>query len=144
MLGFQQVADHDAEAGGVLLGRILVNCDDVVIDEVTLPMTEDTRGRFTFHRARSRHQQVVDDRWKDSRGTCLYLGEWHTHPEPYPTPSHVDVGDWRRRLREDQFEGESLLFLIVGTHSVGAWEGRRRSRRILPLQPMGDPLGWRR
>jgi integrative and conjugative element protein (TIGR02256 family) len=136
MLGFRQLAAHHVEAGGVLLGRHLMACEDVVIDEVTLPMPGDRRSRLRFHRAREQHQQAIDTRWRESQGTCQYLGEWHTHPEPCPTPSRVDLDDWSRRLREDRFEGESLLFLIVGTHAVGAWEGLRRSGEIQPLRPL--------
>lgn len=133
MLRFQQLEAHQAEAGGVLLGRRILGGHDVVVDEVTSPMPEDVRTRQTFHRSRAGHQQVIGDRWRTSEGTCLYLGEWHTHPEPCPLPSQVDVGDWRRRLRTDRFDEDSLLFVIVGMQEVRAWEGFRHSLEILPL-----------
>ncbi|MCY1018629.1 Mov34/MPN/PAD-1 family protein [Pyxidicoccus sp. MSG2] len=135
MLRFQQVEAGQPEAGGVLLGRHIVRCLDVVIDEATCPMPGDLRGPVTFHRSREHHQRVIDERWHSSEGTCLYLGEWHTHPEPHPMPSHVDVRDWRRRLREDRFEGASLFFIIVGTREVRVWEGDRDSGTLVPLLP---------
>ena len=137
MLEFQQWEDHHAEAGGILLGRHLLGCRDVVIDEVTSPMQGDLRMRMAFHRSMAPHQQVIDERWRASEGTCLYLGEWHTHPEPHPIPSQVDLEDWLRRLGEDHFEGPSLFFIIVGLHEVRAWEGNRRRKEFVRLPPVG-------
>lgn len=135
MCEFRQLKAGQPEAGGVLLGRHILRCEDVVIDEVTSPMPGDWRGPVTFHRGRAHHQQVIDERWKSSNETCLYLGEWHTHPEPHPMPSQVDVGDWRRRLREDQFNGDTLFFVIVGTREVRIWEGARCSGELVLLRP---------
>lgn len=133
MLEFQQLEAHQPEAGGVLLGRHILGCSDVVIDEVTSPMPGDLRKPLTFHRGQAQHQQVIDERWRNSEGTCLYLGEWHTHPESCPVPSHVDLTDWFRRLHTDHFDGESLFFIIVGTREVRAWEGFRQPREIVLL-----------
>lgn len=137
MLVFQQTGSSHTEAGGILLGRYIAGCRDVVVDEVTSPMEGDRRTRFAFHRSPARHQAVIDSRWAASRGTCQYLGEWHTHPELSPTPSSVDLSDWRRRLRADRFDGDALLFVIVGICEVRIWEGSRRTLVIDPLQIVG-------
>jgi integrative and conjugative element protein (TIGR02256 family) len=136
LLLFRQLDADSTEAGGVLLGRHIVGCRDIVIDEVTAPVQEDRRLRLAFHRSQASHQKVIDARWLNSGGTCHYLGEWHTHPQTAPTPSLVDLADWRRRLRVDQFEGDSLLFLIVGTRELCAWEGMRP-----PASAHGPPPG---
>jgi integrative and conjugative element protein (TIGR02256 family) len=136
MLAFRQVSPQQTEAGGMLLGRHICGCDDVVVDEVTIPMPGDRRTRTSFWRAQGGHQQVLDARWSASRGTCAYLGEWHTHPEPTPSPSAVDLRDWRRRLSEDRFDGDFLAFLIVGTHEVRAWEGNRHTLDLTPLESL--------
>lgn len=138
MLEFQQFEAHQPEAGGVLLGRHLLGCRDVVIDEVTSPMPGDLREPLAFHRSQGEHQQVMDERWRSSEGTCLYLGEWHTHPEPWPRPSRIDLDGWFHRLRTDHFDGESLFFVIVGTREVRAWEGFRHSREIVLLPSVGQ------
>jgi integrative and conjugative element protein (TIGR02256 family) len=130
LLEFRQVALHQEEAGGVLLGRHIVGCHDIVVDEVTCPTAGDIQSRAFFYRSQEHHQQIIDTRWRDSDGTCHYLGEWHTHPECEPTPSPVDMADWRRRLRTDIFYGESLFFIIVGTSEVRAWEGTRQSLEV--------------
>ena len=123
MQGFIQHASNATEAGGVLLGRHLSDGSAIIVDAVTVPMAGDRRARTRFHRAQQRHQAAIDAAWAASEGTCTYLGECHTHPEPIPTPSPVDWADWRRRLRHDHYT-EPLFFVIVGTAAVIAWEGR--------------------
>ena len=124
MHGFIQHASDATEAGGVLLGRHLRDGSAIVVDAVTAPMDGDRRARTRFHRARRWHQAAIDAAWVASEGTCTYLGEWHTHPEPIPTPSPVDRTDWHRRLLQDRYTAP-LFFMIVGTAAVGVWEGRR-------------------
>ncbi|SEU27948.1 Mov34/MPN/PAD-1 family protein [Stigmatella erecta] len=135
MLVFRQTGAHSTEAGGVLLGRHILGCRDIVVDEVTIPMRGDKRMRFAFHRSQASHQQVIDSRWKGSQGTCHYLGEWHTHPEAVPIPSWIDLQDWRRRLREDVFDGGSLLFCIAGFQELRAWEGSQHPEALTLLHP---------
>lgn len=112
------------EAGGVLLGRHLLDGSDIVVDEVTIPQRGDKRGRYAFFRS-SDHQKMVMTRWTVSHGTQTYLGLWHTHPESDPTPSTTDLRDWRRACRKDRYFGERLFFLIVGTGTTGVWQGDR-------------------
>ncbi len=140
MARLRQHRRRDVEAGGVLLGRYVVGCEDVIVDEVTVPMRGDRCTSTTFYRDARRHQEVIDARWDASRGTCQYLGEWHTHPEAIPAPSDADLADWRRRLRNDQFDSDSLLFVIVGTESVRAWEGLRSSSEVRALGDFEDRL----
>jgi integrative and conjugative element protein (TIGR02256 family) len=123
--GYVQDGPHKPEAGGVLLGRHLLGTGDVVVDQVTTPQPGDRRRRRWFFRGRRRHQELIDRAWRESDGTCTYLGEWHTHPEPDPAPSWVDALDWRRKLAFDRFT-EPIFFVIAGTVETRAWEGRRR------------------
>jgi integrative and conjugative element protein (TIGR02256 family) len=111
------------EAGGILLGRYIIDAHDVVIDRVTVPLPGDRRSRFRFTRCDKEHQRIADRAWNRSHRTCTYLGEWHTHPEAVPHPSGVDQNDWRRKLREDRY-AESLFFIIVGINEVRIWEGK--------------------
>ncbi|MBO0951180.1 Mov34/MPN/PAD-1 family protein [Fibrella forsythiae] len=133
MLSFRQLNLEDCEAGGVMLGRLLIDSNDVVIDEVTVPMCQDKRSRFAFYRHKRGHQAVINQRWHSSNGTCIYLGEWHTHPEPVPTPSTTDRNDWRRKLRADRFE-KSLFFVIVGTHETKMWVGEKQCQLVQHME----------
>lgn len=126
---YRQTELDDLEAGGVLLGRYLLHSPDIVVDRVTEPLPGDRRSRTSFHRHHAGHQALIDRAWSESGGRCAWLGEWHTHPDPSPTPSWVDCRDWRRRLRRDVFD-EALFFLIVGTSVARLWEGSRTHRPI--------------
>ena len=141
IIRYAQHAPRAPEAGGILLGRWLVDSQDIVVDEVTTPTRSDSRRRLWFFRSRSSHQQRASAAWRESGGTCHYLGEWHTHPQHTPTPSGVDIQDWLRHLSEDTFVRPTLFFVIVGTHSINIWEGQRGNGALQPLQeisPRGD------
>lgn len=127
MRGYRQMSADAPEAGGILLGRFIVKSLDIVIDEVTVPTPADVCRRYFFKRDQSTHQQVVDQRWHDSGGTCHYLGEWHTHPEPSPEPSSYDLLEWERILRETMTDSGVLYFVIVGTRELRVWEGTRNT-----------------
>lgn len=130
MQRFRQTEALMSEAGGVLLGRHLRDSSAIIVDEITTPLPGDRCTRTRFCRAQSQHQAVIDEAWHKNNGTCTYLGEWHTHPEPIPSPSVVDWSDWKRRLRSDTYS-EPIFFVIVGTKQVVAWEGRHNGVLML-------------
>ena len=113
-----------AEAGGALLGRHLLDSEDLVVDEVTTPQKQDRRSRFSFFRSKQ-HGVVARARWAERDSTMAYLGLWHTHPERDPTPSSVDRRDWENALAKDGFEGDRLFFPIVGTDRIRVWSKTR-------------------
>lgn len=133
----QALAQHqwwDREAGGVLMGRHLLDSHDVVVDEVSTPQDTDRCSRCNFFRSR-KHEQVARQRWLQEHNTSAYLGLWHTHPERDPTFSSVDRNDWQQAVVSDIFEGERLFFPIVGTHSIRVWTlSRRDALRELKLE----------
>ena len=133
MLTYVQDTRVKREAGGVMMGRFLAGSKDIVVDEVTTPLPGDRRTRIFYYRAQKRHQAAIDRRWGESAGTCNYLGEWHTHPEPDPNPSCLDLRTWKRKLRKDQVDHSALVFVIVGQTCVRAWLGDRRTLQIHPL-----------
>lgn len=124
----------DGEAGGILIGRLLIESDDILIDEATEPGKKDRRRRFTFWRSTSSHQKRVDTAWKQSRGTQIYLGEWHSHPEADPTPSNQDVKNWLAIIKDAKYEQDQLLFAIAGIERIRFWQlarGKQRPQEML-------------
>jgi integrative and conjugative element protein (TIGR02256 family) len=121
----RQLARSAPEVGGVMLGRLILDSADIVIDEITLPTSDDRRARRSFFRGREGPQRRINEAWCESHGTRIYLGEWHTHPEDTPEPSSQDLRNWNRITRLSVFEQESLLFVVVGRRDVRVWELKR-------------------
>jgi integrative and conjugative element protein (TIGR02256 family) len=132
----RQADDDLPESGGILLGRWIVDSQDVVVDSATPPTPEDRRGRFFFWRALKPAQRIVNAAWSQSAQTQWYLGEWHSHPEDHPTPSSKDREDWLRILREARYEQPALFFAIVGCMTISVWEGVKVTGVTTQLLPM--------
>lgn len=118
------------EQGGILLGRVVEG--EVVVEEATVPGFGDQFGRFFFHRDRSRAQRAVDRAWRESNGTVIYLGEWHTHPEAYPTPSRRDQEMIRNMRIQTKMEIEFLITVVVGLE--GNWVGIETSAGLQRIE----------
>jgi integrative and conjugative element protein (TIGR02256 family) len=133
MLGFLQHGPRRYEAGGVLIGRHLIGSEDIIVDRVTTPMRGDKRSRFSFYRAHKRHQRAVGRAWNASRGVYTYLGEWHTHAEPVPSPSGLDERE-RIRILETAQCSHPIFFVVLGRREHGY--GRRplwtTSKKFIP------------
>lgn len=134
MNAYKQINSEDTEAGGVLLGRFIINSKDIVIDDVSIPMIGDKRTRYSYVRNAKSHQRIIDNQWLKSKGTCNYLGEWHTHPENYPDYSGTDISNWKDRLRKDYFSSRYLYFVILGLKELTVWEGDRRTFKFKKLK----------
>ncbi len=125
LYGCRQVSACAPEAGGVLLGKLLDSDGAGVIEALTLPGKGDRQSRFGFFRS-GRHHREARRYWQKTDQTGAYLGLWHTHPEAVPTPSSIDMDDWRRALRKDLYPGQGLLFVIVGIDAIGLWIGVKK------------------
>ncbi|MED2974080.1 Mov34/MPN/PAD-1 family protein [Fictibacillus sp. B-59209] len=129
---YKQVRQRDKEAGGILIGRILLEDGNYIIDDVSEPMPDDKRTRTRFSRKPAAHQEYFDQIWDEADGRCFYLGEWHTHPEDVPHPSSIDHKNWKRLLGED-FEPDYLFFIIIGIKETRVWFGEKSSSTINEL-----------
>ncbi|WP_366523399.1 Mov34/MPN/PAD-1 family protein [uncultured Microbulbifer sp.] len=121
---WKQVKASSREAGGLLLGFIDLDTEGLLAETATVPGRGDQRSRIKFFRG-PRHQKLAI-RWNhstDGRGT--QLGLWHTHPEPIPTPSSVDINDCRNVLTNGEFVSNGLLYVIVGIDKVSFWFAKK-------------------
>ena len=112
----RQLTPDAAESFGVLMGKTSLNRREIWIERVTIPMARDKRTRFSFSLCDPGHQREVCELFSDSEGQTIYLGTWHTHPEPVPTPSRIDRDDWAACLRANR--RRPLAFVLVGTERV--------------------------
>jgi integrative and conjugative element protein (TIGR02256 family) len=97
------------EAGGQLFGTI--DAAQVCVIEASGPYVGDERSRYRYRSNPAAAQRAIEDRHK--RG-LLYLGEWHTHAEDYPSASSLDDDAMRRLISRSQLNSNSLLMMIVG------------------------------
>ena len=126
----QQTAPDAAESFGVLVGTTSVDRDEIWIESVTTPMARDRRTRFSFALRDPGHQRTVCGRFACSGGQAIYLGTWHTHPEPVPSPSWIDRNDWAACQRANR--GRPLAFVLVGTEEVRVFvKARWRFRPLI-------------
>jgi integrative and conjugative element protein (TIGR02256 family) len=122
-----QADGADCEAGGLLLGS--VHGSHMLIEEATTPTAWDKRFRYFFERMPFGHEAIALARWTSSQGTIRYLGEWHTHPEDYPSPSSLDREEWSR-LSSRRRDKRPMLAVIVG----------RRGLHVELIPPKGQGL----
>lgn len=122
---YTQDGPEATEAGGLLLGRLSDNNHHLTLCQCTTPLPGDVREPRGFERNDPGHRAAVRRAWVASGGEVTCWGTWHTHAEPHPSPSDVDLDSWRadgRDLAADFFH------VIVGTEEIGVWEVTRDGR----------------
>lgn len=124
-----QVGDRP-ESGGVLLGT--VHERGLLVTVATTPTRLDRQFRCHFERLPFGHRAVARRLWRSSAGTIRYIGEWHTHPQDIPTPSGIDLDEWRK-LANVRSDKRPLLAVIVGCQGLHVelahGDGRRQLLR---------------
>ncbi|MGM3387253.1 Mov34/MPN/PAD-1 family protein [Stutzerimonas stutzeri] len=110
-----QAGPLDLEGGGLLLGYVRGSHLEII--EATVPTKFDRRFRAFFERMQELHAHIAQKRWADSKGLVRYIGEWHTHPQDYPSPSETDLTEWRK-LAIKRKDKRPVLGLIVGRKTL--------------------------
>lgn len=129
----KKAINNQKEYCGVLLGREILNSSNIIIDKITEPSKFDIQRKFYFFRDSKYHQRIIENEWKESNGTCNYLGEWHTHLEDIPIPSSTDIKEWKKALKKFKYDGDALFFIIVGMKKIKIWEGNKSDLSIKEL-----------
>lgn len=139
---FQHVGRHRqttpwaTEAGGQLFGTL--DATQVCVTEASGPYAGDERSRYRYRSNPAAAQRAIEDRHK--RG-LLYLGEWHTHAEDYPSSSDLDDDAIRRLIAHSRLNSNALLMMIVGrartTEGLAVWSVSSEAARrwILRANP---------
>lgn len=122
---FCQLAPHQPESGGVLVGKHLNSGGVMLVNDFTPPQPTDKQGRCSYYRSEEHNKKVLK-KWKESNGHLTFVGLWHTHPEPKPNFSAPDNQDWLNALKNAEYEGTRLFFIIVGQTHIRCWVGQRQ------------------
>ncbi len=133
--GWAQIGFHAEEAGGLLIGEHHRDGYDIVVVDFTPPQPDDHRERFAFHSTSPEHGRYVEAAWKASGGKRNRVGDWHTHAEPVPSPSPIDLETWRQTLREVG-DNEACFFVVVGQAETRVWQGERSTMTIALCEPV--------
>ena len=113
MFHYIQDDNNKPEAGGILIGHDLED-NNFSITDISIPSVYDKSSRFNFTRSKKNAQQILNKLFKESKGKKIYLGEWHTHPEDYPTPSPLDSKSIVERMQRDVLNSEIIFMIIIG------------------------------
>lgn len=77
----------------------------------TGPYRGDERGRYHYRSNPKAAQKMIE---RQSRDGLLYLGEWHTHAEDFPSASTSDLDAMNKLLWRSKLNVSEMLMLIVG------------------------------
>lgn len=113
MKEYTQNCTSKPEAGGVLIGYY-IEPNNFVITNISTPSLLDRSSRYLFIRSKVYAQKFLNKKFKASDGKLIYLGEWHTHPEDYPTPSSIDNSSIKKQLKENTLNSEIIFMIILG------------------------------
>lgn len=113
---YKQLNLNDKENGGIILGAIRVD-GTIVIKEIHVCSIENKRKRYSFKLDTTKAQKIIDEAFQKSAGKCIYIGEWHTHPDSSPTPSVVDLKSVSELLK-GQLNEPFIILIIVGMEDM--------------------------
>lgn len=120
LLKYAKENGFDIEHGGILAGTMNPIRHQFTVTDVTTPFEKDKQARYAFKRFEQGHQDAMDRIWELSRHRKTYLGEWHTHNEDIPTPSYIDVLNWKE-INNRGHNSEQLFFAILGRKMIKVW-----------------------
>lgn len=108
------------EAGGQLFARF--EAEKMKILRATEPTSKSRRGRTFFWPSRREEQREIESLYAQG---LHYVGDWHSHPEPYPEPSADDIEKIQGIYAKSKHDLNCILMLIVGTSedAEGLWLG---------------------
>ena len=105
------------EKAGVLSGVVLGN-NRYRIKKVSPPMTIEGATRTSCERDAKLANAFIQEQYEQSEHTCIYMGEWHTHPESNPKPSGADVSSVIKIAYLPDNDLPFVILCIVGLEEV--------------------------
>lgn len=128
---FKQLDKNDTEACGLLIGTHSIDGELLTIKIVTTPGKKDIRKRYSYKIKSKHHVEILKKSFKESNSKEVYLGTWHTHPEDIPTPSSVDIIDWKKQYQKNKHLFEKMIFIIVGRQKILCWSIDKKEKITL-------------
>jgi integrative and conjugative element protein (TIGR02256 family) len=115
--GYIQLGVEDVESGGVLVGYV-IDRYSLYVTNASRPTGYDRGSRFSFFRSKYSASEFVSLNYKESGCRKIYLGEWHSHPESFPTPSQTDIESFCHQILSNRLNSELFIMVIVGNEGL--------------------------
>lgn len=134
----EQLAAHrqssciSREIGGQLFAR--VDESHYRIELATVTRGRSRRARYGFWPDRTAEKADILRLFEQG---LHYVGDWHTHPEPVPSPSSTDAAEMLDIFRCSRHELTTMLLVIVGQSPFpsGLYVGAVSGSGIQSLHP---------
>lgn len=145
LVRIRQEAEKKAplETGGLLIGYVSTDDDDVVITDMIGPGPRAKHLKWTFRPDYIHHRKEVARIFDESEGDLTYLGDWHSHPS---APSYLSFLDKHALRNIARFPGNHINRPIMMV--LGGVDREKRCVwtpcvwRISPITPKFLWLGW--
>jgi integrative and conjugative element protein (TIGR02256 family) len=123
----RQTKASASEVGGQLFAEFQPG--RICICLATGPASVDKRSRFWFIPDQKRQNAEIQKHFKEQ---LHFVGDWHTHPEPTPTPSGTDLNSMRDCFKQSRHQLKSFVMIIVGQAELpdGLWVSLHTEKRI--------------
>lgn len=127
----RQTGTRAPEVGGQLFASFEKYRVRIIL--ATGPRKTDQRGRFSFSPDRSLENAEIKKRFT---GGLHFIGDWHTHPEPRPTPSSLDLRSMADCYRKSKHSLAHFVMIIVGQEPgpAGLWVSLHDAKRYAPMK----------
>lgn len=96
------------ECGGILIGFYSPDLCTAIITDITNQMG---KHRTRFLRKDSGLARLLETKW--GKGV-YYVGEWHYHPNNFPTPSKTDLATMQNLASFEDLKCPEPILIIVG------------------------------
>lgn len=83
----------------------------MILEKATGPRASDRRSRNLFIPDRRKEQKEI---YEMHRKGLHFIGDWHTHPEPVPSPSQSDLHSIREAFSKSMHNLNGFLMIVVG------------------------------
>lgn len=113
---YQQKNGED-EIGGILVGEIYLEHNTVIVRKALISKNA-KRSFMGVNIDKKEMQDVLDQERIESDYQWYYLGDWHTHPEPFPKSSFIDRFSYINTLKKAVLVTNFILFVIVGNDDL--------------------------
>ena len=121
----QNVASSNTkEVCGILTGSITVS-GAYRINNMSAILSTKSSSKYSCIRDANIANDFINEEFRRSNGTRVYLGEWHTHLERNPNPSPVDKKTICKIYKKETLRLVLVIFAIVGWNNIywGYYDG---------------------